>query len=220
MALPDASVLGVIETGELVAPRIPVFIDAEDPLSRTGLEAALKSRPEIALVDFQAVDAHTVAVKAADCISDYTLRALNSIGSHGCSKMILITHSLTNDRLPEAIEVGVCAVVRRTEATAPRLAQIITRTAMAPYSLGRTLQLVASYQYGSTVSVDEVATELSGREARILSLIAEGLDTREIAHKLSYSERTIKNVLHSFISRYNLKNRPQAVAYALRQGWI
>lgn len=208
-----------------MAPRIPVFIDAEDPLSQTGLEAALKSRPEITLIDLQAVDVHTVAVKAADKFSDYTFQALNSIGNRGCSKIILITDSLTNDRLTEAIEAGVCAVVRRTEATAPRLAQVITRTAMGkaalpPYPLGRTLQQVASHQYGAAVSVDEFAAELSEREARILSLIAEGLDTREIAQQLSYSERTIKNVLHSFISRYQLKNRPQAVAYALREGWI
>ena len=34
-----------------------------------------------------------------------------------------------------------------------------------------------------------------GREVEVLRLLAEGLDTTEIAVKLNYSERTIKNIL-------------------------
>ena len=48
----------------------------------------------------------------------------------------------------------------------------------------------------------------------------EGLDTSEIAVSLSYSERTIKNVLHEVTSRLQLRNRSHAVAYALRNGLI
>ncbi|MGO4426651.1 response regulator transcription factor, partial [Streptomyces sp. MCAF7] len=47
-----------------------------------------------------------------------------------------------------------------------------------------------------------------------------GYDTADIAMKLSYSERTIKNVLHAVMTRLNLRNRSHAVAYALRQGLI
>jgi DNA-binding NarL/FixJ family response regulator len=46
------------------------------------------------------------------------------------------------------------------------------------------------------------------------------LDTTEIAGKLSYSERTIKNVYYGMTARLNLRNRPHAVAYALRRGMI
>ena len=54
----------------------------------------------------------------------------------------------------------------------------------------------------------------------MLRLVAEGLDTGEIAKELAYSERTIKNVIHDVTSRLNLRNRSQAVAYALREGLI
>jgi DNA-binding NarL/FixJ family response regulator len=63
-------------------------------------------------------------------------------------------------------------------------------------------------------------TGLSAREADILRLVADGLDTNEIATSLSYSERTVKNVLHDVTSRLQLRNRSHAVAYALRQGMI
>jgi DNA-binding NarL/FixJ family response regulator len=54
----------------------------------------------------------------------------------------------------------------------------------------------------------------------VLRLIADGFDTREIASKLSYSERTVKNVLHGITTRLRLRNRAHAVAYALRNGLI
>ena len=61
---------------------------------------------------------------------------------------------------------------------------------------------------------------LSAREASVLRLMADGLDTAEIAGRLAYSERTIKNVFYGITARLNLRNRPHAVAYALRKGMI
>ncbi len=61
---------------------------------------------------------------------------------------------------------------------------------------------------------------LREREIAVLQLVAEGYDTGEIARKLSYSERTIKKVLHDLTMRLQLRNRSHAVAYALRAGLI
>jgi len=54
----------------------------------------------------------------------------------------------------------------------------------------------------------------------VLRLVAEGWDTAQIATKLSYSERTVKNVLHDVTTRLQLRNRSHAVAYAMREGLI
>ncbi|MEU1607930.1 helix-turn-helix transcriptional regulator [Micromonospora matsumotoense] len=61
---------------------------------------------------------------------------------------------------------------------------------------------------------------LSVRESEILRLVADGMDTREVATRLSYSERTVKKVLHDITSRFQLRNRTHAVAYAVREGLI
>ncbi len=58
------------------------------------------------------------------------------------------------------------------------------------------------------------------REVDVLRLLGEGWDTAEIAGKLSYSERTVKNVIHDITTRHQLRNRSHAVAYAVRQGLI
>jgi DNA-binding NarL/FixJ family response regulator len=61
---------------------------------------------------------------------------------------------------------------------------------------------------------------LTPREAEVLRLVADGLDTCEIASRLCYSERTVKNVLHDLNTRLQLRNRSHAVAYAVREGLI
>ncbi|MFC5218258.1 helix-turn-helix transcriptional regulator [Streptomyces coerulescens] len=188
--------------------RIPVFVHAEDPLTAAGLEAALKSRPEVTLVGRDGITARTVAVAAVEAFSDATVRALRAVSSRRCSRMVLVTDEPAEERLWEVSAVGVCAVLPRAEANACRLVQLIVGATAGQGSL-----LPAA-------AVQEQPTGLSEREMRVLQLVAEGYDTREIARELSYSERTVKSALHDITSRYQLKNRSQAVAYALREGLI
>jgi DNA-binding NarL/FixJ family response regulator len=61
---------------------------------------------------------------------------------------------------------------------------------------------------------------VSLREAEVLRLVADGLETREIAEQLCYSQRTVKGILHDVTSRFQLRNRAHAVAFALREGLI
>lgn len=61
---------------------------------------------------------------------------------------------------------------------------------------------------------------LTTREQEMLRLMAQGNSTREVARQMSYSERTIKNVLQDVCIRLDARNRTHAVALALRQGWI
>ena len=54
----------------------------------------------------------------------------------------------------------------------------------------------------------------------MLRLVAAGHPTREVAQKLCYSERTIKNVIHDVVTKLNARTRSQAVAHAVREGLI
>jgi DNA-binding NarL/FixJ family response regulator len=61
---------------------------------------------------------------------------------------------------------------------------------------------------------------LTVREQRVRGLIAEGKLTREVAHELAYSERTVKSVLRDALVKLNARSRSQAVASAVREGLI
>jgi DNA-binding NarL/FixJ family response regulator len=65
-----------------------------------------------------------------------------------------------------------------------------------------------------------LSDQLTVREREVLILIAEGCSTREVAAELAYSERTIKTVLQDVTGRLRVRNRTQAVALAVRKGWI
>ena len=64
------------------------------------------------------------------------------------------------------------------------------------------------------------AGRLTDREQQVLSLIADGHPTREVALQLCYSERTVKNVLHDVVTKLGARSRSQAVAHAVREGLI
>ncbi len=61
---------------------------------------------------------------------------------------------------------------------------------------------------------------LSDREITVLKMLAEGLDTAEVGRCVFLSERSVKYIVHGVTSRLSLRNRTQAVAYALRHGLI
>lgn len=71
--------------------------------------------------------------------------------------------------------------------------------------------------------VDRARVEALGitpREHEILTLIAAGLSTREIAEKLFVSENTVKTHSRRLFEKLNARRRTQAVQIAKEQGLI
>ena len=50
------------------------------------------------------------------------------------------------------------------------------------------------------------------------SLIADGMNNRDIAAKLVISEKTVKTHVSNILNKLNLDDRTQAAIYALRHG--
>ena len=61
---------------------------------------------------------------------------------------------------------------------------------------------------------------LERREVEVVRLLASGFETRAIAAELSYSERTVKGIVHDILTRTGCRTRAQAVAVAVRRGVI
>jgi DNA-binding NarL/FixJ family response regulator len=136
---------------------------------------------------------------------------------------VLVAGQIREAGLFDALECGVTAVVRRHEASPERVVHAIQMAHrgsgdLPPDLLGGLLSQVGRARRAGSGEV--LLAGFSPREIDVIKLVAEGLDTRDIAMKLCYSERTVKNVLHDMMLRLNLRNRAHAVAYAAREGYL
>ncbi|MFJ4090461.1 LuxR C-terminal-related transcriptional regulator [Kitasatospora sp. NPDC089913] len=205
---------------------VPVAVQAADPLSRAGAEAQLRRFPGVAVVDPSgSAGPGTVTVLVAESADAAATAALRRLVRGAGQRVVLVVERLRETELMEAVECGVAAILWRREATPERLGRAVLAAARGDGDLpadlqGRLIAQVGRLQRSVQGMPGQAPTGLSERESDVLRLVAEGWDTGEIAARLSYSERTVKNVLHGLTTRLQLRNRAHAVAHAVREGYI
>jgi DNA-binding NarL/FixJ family response regulator len=205
--------------------RVKVYVYANDPISQAGVASQLRPRPETELVDSVELDRAEVAIVVTETVDEEILRILRAIQRGSAPKTVLIAAVLDEAAVVAAAEVGVAALLRRVDATPDRLLAVIARVTageaeMPADLLAGLLGQVGRLQRQILAPRGLRFSGLSEREVEVLRLVADGLDTGEIARKLSFSERTIKSILHDVTTRLQLRNRAHAVAYAVREGLI
>jgi DNA-binding NarL/FixJ family response regulator len=204
--------------------RIPVYVHATDPISWTGVTGQLTGRPEVrVLAQAEAADA-AVTLVVVDSLTPPVAQVLRRLRREQ-NRLVLVPATIDDAQLSAAVECGVVGVVRRGEASAGRLVEVILSAARGEGSvpadlLGPLLNQMRRLQREVLDPRGLSLGGLSSREVDVLRLVADGFETREIAAKLSYSERTVKNVVHGMTTRLHLRNRAHAVAYALRHDLI
>ncbi len=202
---------------------VTVCVQATDPISRQGVLGQLEGLPGVRIVDDQAEA--SVALVATDAVDDVLVRRLRLMHrTHGLD-VVLVIGRLDPRALVPVVEAGVRAVLPRADATPQRLAAVLRAAARGqaelPPDLVRHLLDQVNRLHREVLEPRGLSfTGLTRRERDVLELVADGLCTREIAARLCWSERTIKNVLQELTIRLHLRNRTQAVAYAVRNGWI
>ena len=207
------------------ADRIRVAVHARDPISREGAHSQLRRYPEIDLREESESGPGMVLLVIEDALDEAVLTRLRRLVRSEGARAVLVVSALREAELLDVIECGVGAIVWRHEATATRLVQAVLAAArgdgdMPSDLLGRLITQVGTLHRNAAGRSGAPASGLTPREVDVLRLVAEGLDTAEIAKKLSYSERTVKNVMHGLTTRLHLRNRAHAVAQALREGYI
>lgn len=205
--------------------RIPVAVHAPDPVLREGVLSQLRRYPEVDLREETESGPGTVALLVDDVLDEAGLTRLRRLVRSEGARAVLVVRSLREAELLDVIECGVGAIVWRHEATATRLVQAVLAAARGDGDLpadllGRLISQLGSLHRNAAGRSGGPTSGLTPREVDVVRLVAEGFDTGEIASKLSYSERTVKNVMHGLTTRLHLRNRAHAVAYALREGYI
>jgi DNA-binding NarL/FixJ family response regulator len=92
----------------------------------------------------------------------------------------------------------------------------------APLSQGLATKILdefARVSRGDGAKGDDRDT-LTDREQEVLQLVTEGKRNREIAEALFIAESTVNFHMKNILSKLHLRNRAEAVAYALRSGLV
>ena len=62
--------------------------------------------------------------------------------------------------------------------------------------------------------------DITDKQLQVLTLIAEGLKSEEIAEKLEKSKKTIDSIRIDMLRRFQVKNTAHLVAYGFKKGWL
>lgn len=206
--------------------KVRVAVHAPDPITAAGVLAYLRTRPELTILLARDIADCDIVIVATDTVTADVMTTLRrTAASTKTARTVLVTNHLAEADLLTAIECRVVAVLPRNGATSERLLTTILaanrgRGELPPDLLGALLTQVERLQRDVLAMHGLSASGLAPREIDILRLMAEGADTVEIAKNLCYSERTVKNIIYGLMHRLNLRNRPHAVAYAMRAGII
>lgn len=197
----------------------PIWVDERNPIYRRGLITCLEDDGYVVAGESAALRPPPDLTTGSVLIFD-----LDAAGPGGartlaprCGLTIGLVREMSAHQVRELLESELSAALPlRTLTPARLLACLGALVGERDEALGTTA-LVANR---GTPGVGAGGPDLTRRELDVLSLLADGDSTREIAYRLSYSERTVKNIVHDVRAKLEARTRAHVVALAARRGII
>jgi DNA-binding NarL/FixJ family response regulator len=192
-----------------------VNVVAADPMLEAGASTALQ-RPGVTVVG--AGEPAEVTVVVIERLDDDALEPVRTMraGAHP-AEVVIVAADVEPAAARQAIAAGARGLLHRSRATGQRLVRTVFAAARGDCTV--TPDLLGPMLDGAA---DGTPPEkpLDDRERAVLHLIAEGHETSEVASALAYSTRTVTTVVQRITSRFGLRNRAHAVAFAMRSGLL
>ncbi len=190
-------------------PDLEVVGEAADGLA--AIEVVARTRPDVVLMD----------VRMPRC--DGLEAARRVLAAHDDVAVVVLTTFDEDASLAEALRAGVSGFLLKTAPPEQLLHAI--RTVAAGNGLldpAVTLRVIAASAAAPAPDPRAAAAlaALAPREVEVLRLVAEGLSNAEIAARLYLGEATVKTYLSRLLTKLDLRDRVQAVAFAFRSGLV
>jgi len=209
--------------------KISVLIADDHSLMREGLKQILELEPDIKVVPSAANGEEAIKYaqlyKPNVILMDINmpkmngidaLRRLRDIGVD--SKVIMLTIHDAREYLYETIRIGANGYVLK-DADSDTLLKAIRDVCQGKSYIQPSLSELLVKEFnskGDKSKATSVIDTLTKREYEVLTLIAEGLNNREIAEKLFISEKTVKNHVSNIFKKLDVNDRVQAAIFTFR----
>ena len=179
------------------------MVVGEAATAAEALDRIPPTRPDVAVIDVRLPDRSGIEV----------CREIRSRRPEIACQML--TSYADDEALFAAVMAGAAGYVLKQVGTADLVGDI-RRVAAGQSLLDPTLvRRVAEGALGRA-DEDPLLAGLTGRERRILDLIAEGKTNRQIAAELFLAEKTVKNYVSNLLAKLGMDRRTQAASYATR----
>jgi len=190
----------------LVEPAFRIVATGKN--GREALEACVKHRPDVLVLDLQMPQMSGIQ----------TLRSLPDLNLP--TRIVVLTASLNDADVLEAVRLGAHGMVFKDVAS-QELVDCITTVAgggrwVNAEIAGRAIESMLQQQR----IPDRADPALTQRERDVAHLVALGRRNKEIARELSVTEGTVKMYLHSIYAKLNISNRMELVIYVRDNGLL
>jgi DNA-binding NarL/FixJ family response regulator len=201
----------LVDDHELIRQGLARAFERDEEMTVVGQAGSLKEgvsawetlQPDVVVTDLQLPDGHGLDVVRA-------IRATNDT-----TGVVVLTMHAGDDHIFAAMEAGASAFVGK-DTRASEVVSAAKHAAVAP----RTFLCAGLSQAVMRRATSPAPPKLSGREAEVLTLLADGLGTGEIAGSLYMSESTAKTHITHIYQKLGAANRAQALVTAMRMGLL
>ncbi len=210
---------------------VRVLVVDDQELFRRGLVMLLAAEGDIEVVGEAAdgAEAVTVAGRTVPDIVLLDVRMPKVSGPEACRRIketapsasiIMLTMSDEESDLYDAIRGGASGYLLK-DSSIDQVAQAVRVVAEGQSLISPAMAAKLLEEFKSISKTDAkpagMSPKLTDRELEVLSLVAHGLNNREIASKLFISENTVKNHVRNILEKLQLHSRMEAVMYAVRE---
>lgn len=204
----------IVDDDLLVTTSLKTIVEASGEINVVGIgnSAAQAIRlyeelqPDILLMDIRMGE--STGMEAATRILEKEEKA----------DILLLTTFSDDEYIIEALKIGVKGYLLKQdlEAIVPSIKAVKNGQSV----FGRTIidRLPQLLQMDKLVCLDEF--KLNEKDLSILSLVAEGLNNKEIAKQLFLSEGTIRNYISSLLEKLELRDRTQLAVFYYKNIYI
>jgi PAS domain S-box-containing protein len=139
------------------------------------------------------------------------------------AQVLVLSASLDRAEIARAVEAGAAGILHKTVEmyeVVKAVQRLRAGETLLPMEDVVELLRFASSQRDQEYKANQVIAQLTTREKEVLQVLAEGLDSKEIAERLHISSKTEANHMSSILNKLGLHSRLQALVFALRYGVV
>lgn len=174
-----------------------------------AVEQAQSLRPDVAIIDFSMpkLDGPAAASQIAQVSPD--------------TSVVVLTMHDSNHVIREVLRSGAKGFVLKTDADQDLIEAVEAVAQKRHFFTKRVADVVLEgYLTGRTANVKEDKVKLTTREREILSLLADGVSSKQIALKLNISVRTVESHRIHINRKLGIGSIAELVRYAIRHGIV